>query len=148
MSFKNTVEAAVKSSRDTRLRRGRGFSRKEIEKANLSISEARRLGLIVDLRRKTFYEDNVEVLKAFADEMYQLLSVETKKPTSPKTKESSITELSVLKAVKESQAKLLVDAGISTMEDLAYCDIDRVAKKTGIDDDQILKMVDEALKKV
>jgi hypothetical protein len=53
-----------------------------------------------------------------------------------------------LKSVSESQANLLVDAGISTMEDFAYCDIDKVAKKTGIDDNQILKMVDEALKKV
>jgi transcription termination factor NusA len=114
----------------------------------LSIGEARRFGLIVDLRRKTFYEDNVEVLKVYAEEMKQLLSVEAPKPAPSEEKESAITELSTMKSVTKAQAKLLTDAGISTIEDLAYCEIDTVARKTGLDEDQITKMVKEALKKV
>lgn len=129
-------------------RRGRGFSRREIKEANLSIGETRRFGLIIDLRRKSFYEDNVEVLKAYAEEMKQLLSVVAEKPTPSEAKESAIAELSVLKAVTKSQAELLVNAGIVTIEDLAYCEIEKVAKKTGIDEDKITKMVKGALKKV
>lgn len=126
-------------------RRGRGFSRKEIKEANLSVGEARRFGLIVDLRRKSFHEDNVEVLKAYVEEMKQLLSV---KPAPSETKSTEIAELSSMKSVTKAQAKLLADAGIPTIEDLAYCEIDTVARKTGIDEDQLTKMVKEALKKV
>jgi transcription termination factor NusA len=148
MSFESIVEALVKSPKDKHPRRGRGFSRKELQEANLKIDEARRLGLIVDLRRKTFHEDNVEVLKAYAEDMQKFLSVEAKKPSSSEIKESAVIELSSLKSVTESEARLLVDAGISTVEDLAYCEIDKVAKKTGMDDDTITKMIKEALKKV
>jgi transcription termination factor NusA len=148
MSFKSVVEASVKSPKDKHPRRGRGFSRKELQEANLRIDEARRLGLIVDLRRKTFYDDNVEVLKAYAEDMRKLLSLEAKKPTPTETKESAVIELSSLKSVTESEARLLVKAGISTIEDLAYCEIDKVTKKTGLDDNTITKMIKEALKKI
>jgi transcription termination factor NusA len=148
MSFEPISEASVKSPKDMHPRRGRGFSRKEIQEANLSVGEARRFGLIVDLRRKSFYEDNVEVLKAYVEEMKQLLSAKPAKPAPSETKESEIAELSSMKSVTKAHAKLLVDAGISTIEDLAYCEIDTVARKTGIDEDQITKMVKESLKKV
>ena len=148
MSYDPTSEATVKSPKDMHPRRGRGFSRMEIKEANLTIGEARRFGLIVDLRRKTYYEDNVEVLKVYAEEMKQLLSVEAAKPTPSEEKESVIAELSSMKSVTKTQAKLLAGAGISTIEDIAYCEIDTVAKKTGLDEDQITKMVKEALKKV
>lgn len=148
MSFDPTSEATVKSPKDMHPRKGRGFSRKEIQEANLSIGEARRFGLIVDLRRKTIHEDNVEVLKAYAEEMKQLLTVEAVKPAQSDKKESMIAELSTLKSVTKAQAKLLIDARISSVEDLAYCEIDTVARKTGLDEDQITKMVKEALKKV
>jgi hypothetical protein len=57
-------------------------------------------------------------------------------------------ELASLRAVKAAEAPLLVDAGIKSMSDLAYCDIPKVAKKTGIDEDRITAMVKAALKKV
>ena len=129
-------------------RRGRGFSKKELQESGLSITEARNLGLIIDLRRKSFYQDNVEVLKSYAEEMKQLLSIEAEKPTPSETKQAAVDDLSALKSVTVSNAKLLVDAGIATIEDLAYCEIDKVSKKTGIDEDQITKMIKEALKKV
>ena len=148
MSFKTIVDPSVKSPKDMHPRRGRGFSKKELQESGLSIGEARNLGLIIDLRRKSFYQDNVEVLKSYAEEMKQLLSMEAEKPTPSETKQAAVDDLSALKSVTVSNAKLLVDAGIATIEDLAYCEIDKVSKKTGIDEDQITKMIKEALKKV
>jgi hypothetical protein len=47
-----------------RQRRGRGFSREEIKKAGLTPQQALKHGLIVDYKRKTGHEENVEALKA------------------------------------------------------------------------------------
>ena len=47
-------------------RRGRGFSSGELREAGLSVDQARRLGLYVDLRRKTVHVENVKVLKEIA----------------------------------------------------------------------------------
>jgi ribosomal protein L13E len=47
-----------------RQRRGRGFSREEIKKAGLTPQQALAHGVIVDYKRKTGHEENVEALKA------------------------------------------------------------------------------------
>ena len=39
---------------------GRGFSRDELKKAGTSLTEAVRLGVLVDSRRKTAHDENVE----------------------------------------------------------------------------------------
>lgn len=47
---------------------GRGFSRDELKEAGSNVNEAHRLGLLVDQRRKTKHEENVEALKTFLKE--------------------------------------------------------------------------------
>jgi large subunit ribosomal protein L13e len=47
---------------------GRGYSRGELEKAGISMSEAVRLHVAVDPRRKTAHEENIEAIKAFLAE--------------------------------------------------------------------------------
>jgi large subunit ribosomal protein L13e len=42
---------------------GRGFSRDELKKAGLSTKDALRLGMLVDPRRKTVHDENVEAIK-------------------------------------------------------------------------------------
>jgi len=54
--------------RGSRAREGKGFSREELKEAELTPGEARRLGIPVDTRRKTNYEDNVETLKEYLKE--------------------------------------------------------------------------------
>jgi len=46
-------------------RSGRGFSREELKKAELSFKEALKLGIPVDLRRRTVHEKNIDVIKEF-----------------------------------------------------------------------------------
>lgn len=48
-------------------RQGKGFSSGELKKAGLSMSEAVRLHVPVDPRRKTVHEENVDQVKAFCE---------------------------------------------------------------------------------
>ncbi len=52
---------------DGKQRSGKGFSRDEIGKAGLNSVEAAKLGLPVDLRRKTAHDENVEAIKAYVE---------------------------------------------------------------------------------
>jgi large subunit ribosomal protein L13e len=149
MSFDIIAEPSVKSPNDGKPRRGRGFSIAETTQAGLSIDTARKMGLIVDIRRKTVYPENVEALKQYVKDLEEIIAAlaEEEGAVAVKT-DDAVAELSTLKAVKNSEAPLLVDAGILSISDLAYCDISKVAKKTGIDEDRITDMVKAALKKV
>jgi large subunit ribosomal protein L13e len=154
MSFDIIAEPTVRSPKNATPRRGRGFSKDEVTQAGLTIDDARKMGLIVDLRRSTAYPENIEGLKQYMKDLEKLIAslaeeegVTTKAPKAVSSSDA-IAELSSLRAVKTEEAKLLVSAGITSISDLAYCEIDKVAKKTGIDEDRIMTMVKAALKKV
>lgn len=53
--------------KDGKQRLGRGFSREELKKAGISVSEALKLGVPVDLRRRTVHEENVATVKEFLE---------------------------------------------------------------------------------
>ena len=149
MSYDIIAEPMVRSPRNGRPKRGRGFSSEETAQAGLTIDEARRMGLIVDLRRKTAHPENVDALKQYIKDLEKLVEslADEAKPAKAKVA-TSTDDLGSLRAVKKDEVPLLVKAGIKTFEDLAYCDITKVAKKTGIDEDRITAMVKAALKKV
>lgn len=44
-------------------RRGRGFSRKELKSAGISLADALKTGLSVDTRRGSMHEENVQLLQ-------------------------------------------------------------------------------------
>lgn len=149
MSFDIIAEPTVKSPRDGRPKRGRGFSNEETSQAGLTIDEARRMGLIVDLRRKTVHPENVDALKQYMKDLEKLVASLAEETKPAKAKVAAPTDdLASLRAVKKTEVPLLVKAGIKTFEDLAYCDITKVAKKTGIEEDRITAMVKAALGKV
>jgi hypothetical protein len=152
MSFEIAAEPRVKSPGKGQPRRGRGFSINETEQAGLVIEEARRMGLIIDVRRKTTHEENVEILKQYIKDLDDLVAELTKteitEPKPTKKDDKVVAELASLRPVKKDEAEQLVAAGIKSISDLAYCDIDKVAKKTGIKEDRITAMVKAALKKV
>jgi hypothetical protein len=149
MSFDIIAEPTVKSPRDGRPKKGRGFSSEEAAQAGLTIDEARRMGLIVDIRRKTVHPENVGALKQYMKDLEELVSTLAKEAEPRKAKAAvAVDDLASLRAVKVAEVPLLVKAGIKSFEDLAYCDISKVANKTGIDEDRITAMVKAALKKV
>ncbi|WP_291764429.1 ribosomal protein L13e [Caldivirga sp. UBA161] len=61
----NPPVAMVKSPRSSRLKQGRGFSISEIKAVNLTINEARLLGIPIDARRKSTWEWNVKALQEY-----------------------------------------------------------------------------------
>ncbi len=149
MSFDIIAEPTVKCPKDAKPRRGRGFSREETSQAGLTIDNARKMGLIIDLRRKTVYPENIEALKQYMTDLEEIVAALAKEEVVVASKaDDAVAELSSLRAVKASEAPLLTDAGIKSFSDLAYCDIPKVAKKTGIDEERITAMVKAALKKV
>ena len=148
MSFDIFAEPVVKSPYDIHPRKGRGFSKDEVKQAKLTVKEVRRMGLIVDLRRKTSHDENVDVLKQYLKEIKQVAAAVKKEKAPSKDVSKAVTDLSTLKAVKKVEAEKLVKAGIKTISDLAYCEIVKVANKTGIDENRITAMVKAALNKV
>ena len=62
-------------------RSGKGFSKGELEQANLTIKDALRQKIPIDPKRRTTHEENIQTLKTY---------LETHKPTSkPKKKPKS-----------------------------------------------------------
>ena len=55
-------------------RYGRGFSRGEVREAGLSLKEALKLKIPIDLRRKTVYKENVAAIKEFLEGEKPVLS--------------------------------------------------------------------------
>ncbi len=67
---------------DGKQRSGKGFSSGELKKAGLGKTEARKIGLPVDQRRATAHDENVEVIKAYAEKK----KAEAKPKPEPKPK--------------------------------------------------------------
>ena len=148
MSFDIIAEPTVKSPRDGRPKKGRGFSIEEAKQVGLTIDDARRMGVLVDLRRKTTHPENVKALKQYMKDLEELVAKLAEEVEPIRGADDAAKELSSLRVVKVAEAKLLVDAGILSFSDLAYCNISKVAKKTGIEKERITAMVKAALKKV
>lgn len=59
--------AAVVEGGTKRARKGKGFSLDELKGAKISPGEAKKLGVPIDTRRKTSYDDNIEFLKEYIE---------------------------------------------------------------------------------
>lgn len=53
--------------KDGRQRYGKGFSKGELKKAGLSFTEALKLGIPIDYRRRTAHEENINIIKSFLE---------------------------------------------------------------------------------
>jgi len=80
------INPSIKKS-DGRQRSGKGFSLEEIKKAGLDQSEARKMKIPVDQRRKTAHDANVAELKAFNEK--QQAEAKPKPKPKPKVQEQT-----------------------------------------------------------
>ena len=69
MKIRPTVQ-----KKNVRIREGKGFSKGELREAGMDFKQAFRLGIPIDLRRKTKHEENIKTLKQ------HLKSLKTSKP--------------------------------------------------------------------
>jgi ribosomal protein L13E len=60
---KRALRNGILVQRHDKKRRARGFSREELGKLGISIHQALKLKLPIDLRRRTIHEENLELLK-------------------------------------------------------------------------------------
>jgi ribosomal protein L13E len=58
---------AVITRQDGKQSIGKGFSPTEIAKAGLTKQDAQKMGVRLDIKRKSFHEENVETLKSHAE---------------------------------------------------------------------------------
>jgi len=96
------LKAIVKRKR--RIRVGKGFSGDELKAVGLSVKQALKMGIPVDVRRSTMHEENVETLKSFLAE-------------TMKGKETF--DLRKVPGIGEKRAQQLKDIGIDSVEKLA-----------------------------
>jgi len=71
------VQSAVQKKGGTK--EGRGFSRGELREVGVDLKQALKLGMPIDLRRKTKHEENVKALKQ------HLRSLAKKRPRRQRT---------------------------------------------------------------
>jgi len=71
----NPPVAMVKLPRGGEVRPGRGFSIGEVKAVNLTVEEARLLGIPVDARRKTTWEWNVKALQEYLNKVVNITDV-------------------------------------------------------------------------
>jgi ribosomal protein L13E len=62
--MKQIITAKIRKQ-DGKQRLGKGFSREELKKAETNFKDALKLGIPIDLKRKTAHDENVEALKTF-----------------------------------------------------------------------------------
>jgi len=96
------LKAIVKRKR--RIRVGKGFSRDELKAVGLSVKQALKMGIPVDVRRSTMHEENVGALKSFLAE-------------TMKGKET--LDLRKVPGIGEKRAQQLKGIGIDSVEKLA-----------------------------
>lgn len=72
------IRAEVESPGRNIHRKGRGFSTDELAAIKFTVKEARKAGLIVDLRRKSKYSENIASLKVFKEDYAKQLAEKEK----------------------------------------------------------------------
>jgi hypothetical protein len=115
------IYAIVKRKR--KKRRGRGFSRNELQSVGLSLTEASKFGLPIDLKRTSNHVENRQTLTTWLKETQSQLE-STKGSLKP-------VELRAVKGIGPKTAKKLEEAGIETANDLVSKNPQQVANILG-----------------
>ncbi len=144
------LQALVKRKR--RIRTGRGFSKGELKEVNLSIKEALKLGIPVDVRRSTRHDENIEILKSFLAENLQVKksakpaeAVSDIKVRKKRNKEvKTISNLTQLQGIGEKRAQQLRNLGIDSIEKLAKADPKEISENLRVSEKLVSKWISDA----
>ncbi|MCK5587445.1 MAG: ribosomal protein L13e [Candidatus Lokiarchaeota archaeon] len=118
------VEPGVgKPVRGKLLRKGRGFSRLELQEACGTVFEAQKFGILVDTRRKSVHDFNVNFLKQLLEEER---ARKVKAELEKEIVEEKYKELMQVRGIGLSSAEILVDMGITSVEELAAFEVDKL----------------------
>jgi ribosomal protein L13E len=124
------------------MKNGRGFSKAELEDAEISINEAKKYGIPIDQRRSTKHEENVNTLKTYIEKMVLVAPAKEEKT-------KTTTPIEDIEGIGPKYAKMLIDNGLKTTKDLLESGStpkgrEDLASKTGISAKLILEWVNLA----
>jgi len=109
----------VRSPGTGKFRKGYGFSIEEIKKANLTVGEAKKIGIQIDKRRRTSYDENVKKILEIVEE-YKAIQIQ--KPKKEKT------PIDQLPSISKTHLEKLKAEGIESIEMLATLDPEVLSK--------------------
>jgi len=158
------VKPIVRIPGTIKVRLGRGFSLGELKEANINLHDAKRIGLRVDLRRRSTHKENVESLRALLKELQKAEKKkgvkEDKKTAAKKEKESRVEEtqkeisseailggrtpLTTLKGLGPKTEAKLREVGVESVEELAEEDAELLSEATGIGVQKLSSWISEA----
>ena len=124
------------------LRKGRGFSLKEIKSAAIPLDDAKKLDLPIDIRRKSIHDKNVSILSALYRKIVTSRAEENVELDL--TKKEAYKELKQLKNIKGNEAKLLIEAGVKSLATLIEEEAYSLADDTKIEAERIEKWIEYA----
>ncbi len=96
---------------------GKGFSRTELSQAGISIKRAVKLGILIDKRRRTSYEFNIEMLKEF---------LELIKEEKEEKKLKAMEKLKEIKKLEELEEKEIEE---EELEEVDEEELERIKKE-------------------
>ncbi len=151
MAFRPEIHAPQTGDK----RWGRGFSFQELKEAGISLSEARWMAIPIDGRRKTHHAENVKTLQEYLARIKKLgkvtKTVKDKPKPKPKSEKPAIkktklveTDLTEISGISKKLAETLVNAGITSIHDLATVSPRRLARKTDLKRNRSEKLVESA----
>jgi predicted flap endonuclease-1-like 5' DNA nuclease len=122
------IYAVIKKGRKSR--KGRGFSSHELKEAGLSFSQALELGIPIDPKRSTRYDENVDTLKTYR--------------TVEATPQTSLVDLREVKGIGQKRAEQLKAAGFDSVQKLAEGAPQHVAEVVGVSENRAANWIENA----
>jgi ERCC4-type nuclease len=122
------IYAFVKKGRKSR--KGRGFSSHELKEAGLSFFQALELGIPIDPKRSTRYDENVDALTTYRTLKAMPLA--------------SALDLREVKGIGQKRAEQLKAAGFDSVQKLAESEPQHLAEAIGVSENRVAKWIENA----
>jgi ribosomal protein L13E len=135
-----SIQAIVKRKRNSR--RGKGFSRGELKETGLSLKQALKMGIPIDVRRSTKQEENVKTLKTHLSLTHP--KVKKRKAKARATAPKVILDLTKVKGIGPKLSEKLIKAGVKSVNRLAASNPERIAKAIGVSEERASTLIKNA----